>query len=167
MLNPPFSIRAEKAGLKSLGTAVKAIGPYQATGGFVMRAWGKANEDTLVKYLQAYIEGVRWTLDPANKEEAVELLMDRLKLAEDVASQAYRCDAEGLPEGRQRSTWTACATCSSCARSSRAARRPTPEKYIDLSYYQKAKAGTVSASRAAVELPPHPSRRVALQRSSG
>ena len=28
---------------------------------------GEANEDTLVKYLQAYIEGVRWMLDPANK----------------------------------------------------------------------------------------------------
>ena len=44
------------------------IGPYQATGGFVMRAWAKQNEDTLVKYLQAYVEGVRWSLDPANKD---------------------------------------------------------------------------------------------------
>ena len=61
---------------------MKAIGPYQATGGFVMRAWAKQNEDMLVKYLQAYVEGVRWSLDPANKEHAIRLLMDRLKLAE-------------------------------------------------------------------------------------
>ena len=31
MLNPPFSIRAEKAGLKSIGSAAEAIGAYQAT----------------------------------------------------------------------------------------------------------------------------------------
>ena len=39
-----------------------------------------------MKYLQAYIEGMRWMLDPANKAEAVALLVDRLKLPEDVAS---------------------------------------------------------------------------------
>ena len=71
MLNPPFTFHADKAGLHSLGSAVKAMGPYQATAGFVMRAWAKDNEDTLVKYLQAYVEGVRWSLDPANKEQAI------------------------------------------------------------------------------------------------
>jgi ABC-type nitrate/sulfonate/bicarbonate transport system substrate-binding protein len=29
MMNPPFSIRAEKAGLKSMGTAAAALGAYQ------------------------------------------------------------------------------------------------------------------------------------------
>src|SRR5918999_991381 len=37
MLNPPFSIDAPGAGLKSLGRAVDLVGPYQATGGFVLR----------------------------------------------------------------------------------------------------------------------------------
>src|SRR4051794_12580013 len=99
MLNPPFSVVAEKAGLKNLGSAVKAIGPYQATGGFVMRAWAEANEDVLVKYLQAYVEGVRWSLDPNNKQDAIRFLMDRLKLAEDVAARAYAAatdSAEGF-----------------------------------------------------------------------
>ena len=146
MLNPPFSVLAQKAGLKSLGSAVKAIGPYQATGGFVMRAWGKQNEDTLVKYLQAYVEGVRWSLDPANKEIAIKLLMDRLKLAEDVATAAYtfatdpaegfakdaRVDIEGFRNvlklrAQHLGTW--------------GGTPPSPEKYLDLSYYQKASAG--------------------------
>jgi ABC-type nitrate/sulfonate/bicarbonate transport system substrate-binding protein len=43
MLNPPFSIRAVKEGLKSLGSSVDVTGPYQAGGAFVLRAWGKAN----------------------------------------------------------------------------------------------------------------------------
>ena len=146
MLNPPFSTVVEKAGLKSMGSAVKAIGPYQATAGFVMRSWARANEDTLVKYLQAYIEGVRWSLDPANKAQAIGFLTERLKLPEDVAAQAYAIatdPAEGFAkdaaldlEGFRNvlklrathlGTWGGVA--------------PAPEKYIDLSYYQKAFAG--------------------------
>jgi ABC-type nitrate/sulfonate/bicarbonate transport system substrate-binding protein len=146
MLNPPFSTVAEKAGLRSLGSAVKAIGPYQATAGFVMRSWAKGNEDTLVKYLQAYIEGVRWTLDPQNKAQAIAFLTARLKLAEDVAAQAYAIatdptegfakdaalDLEGFRtvlklRATHLGTWGGVA--------------PAPEKYIDLSYYQKAFAG--------------------------
>jgi ABC-type nitrate/sulfonate/bicarbonate transport system substrate-binding protein len=145
MLNPPFSVLAEKAGLKNMGSAVKAIGPYQATGGFVMRAWAKANEDTLVKYLQAYIEGVRWSLDAANKGEAIGLLKDRLKLADDVATAAYAVatgpegfakdgavDLEGFRNvlklrATHLGTW--------------GGTPPAPEKYLDLSYYQKAFVG--------------------------
>jgi ABC-type nitrate/sulfonate/bicarbonate transport system substrate-binding protein len=146
MLNPPFSVLAQKAGLKNLGSAVKSVGPYQATGGFVMRAWAAQNEDVLVKYLAAYVEGVRWSLDPANKEHAIRLLMDRLKLAEDVATAAYtyatdpaegfakdgKVDIEGFRNvlklrAQHLGTW--------------GGTPPAPEKYLDLSYYQKAFAG--------------------------
>ena len=146
ILNPPFTIRARQAGLKSLGSAVKAIGPYLATGGFVMRTWAKANEDTLVKYLQAYVEGVRWTLDPANKDEAIGFLAERLKLPQDIAAQSYsvavdpsegfardaKLDLEGFANVlKLRAThlgmW--------------GGTPPAPERYIDLSYYQKAFAG--------------------------
>jgi ABC-type nitrate/sulfonate/bicarbonate transport system substrate-binding protein len=146
MLNPPFSVLAQKAGLKNLGSAVKAVGPYQATGGFVMRAWAAQNEDVLVKYLAAYVEGVRWSLDPANKDVAIQLLMDRLKLAEDVATAAYtfatdpaegfakdaKVDIEGFRNvlklrAEHLGTW--------------GGTPPAPEKYLDLSYYQKAQAG--------------------------
>src|SRR6266850_6725081 len=47
MLNLPFSVDAKAAGLKSMGRAVDLIGPYQATGTFVLRSWAKANADTL------------------------------------------------------------------------------------------------------------------------
>ena len=145
MLNPPFSVLAEKAGLKNMGSAVKVVGPYQATGGFVMRAWAKQNEETLVKYLQAYVDGVRWSLDPANKADAIKFLMDRLRLAEDVATAAYAfatgpegfakdsaLDLEGFRNvlklrAAHLGTW--------------GGTPPAPEKYVDLSYYRKAMAG--------------------------
>src|SRR6478735_4937486 len=89
MLNPPFSIRAEKAGLKDKGTAAAALGAYQGTSAFVLRQWGNANTDVLIKYIEAYIEGRRWSFDPKNKDEAIALLAERLKLPADIASLAY------------------------------------------------------------------------------
>src|SRR2546421_4347115 len=72
-----------------MGTATKAVGPYQSDGAFVMREWAKANSDALVRYISAYVEGRRWALDPANKAEAIALLADRLKLTPEIAAQSY------------------------------------------------------------------------------
>ncbi|MGB7690828.1 MAG: ABC transporter substrate-binding protein [Pseudolabrys sp.] len=140
MLNPPFSVRAEKAGLKDMGTAAAALGAYQGTSAFVLRNWGKANADTLVKYIEAYIEGRRWSFDPKNRAEAVALLAERLKLPPDIAGQAYdstkddfspdgSIDMEGVKNVLK-------------LRAQYEGGTPAdPEKYLDLSYYQKARAG--------------------------
>src|SRR5215475_1766337 len=140
MLNPPFSVRAEKAGLKDMGTAAAALGAYQGTSAFVLRAWGKANADTLVKYLEAYVEGLRWSFDPKNRAEAIALLGERLKLPEDIAALSYdstkgdfnrggAIDMEGVRNVLK-------------LRAQFEGGSPSdPEKYLDLSYYQKARAG--------------------------
>jgi ABC-type nitrate/sulfonate/bicarbonate transport system substrate-binding protein len=145
MLNLPFSIRIKSAGLKSFGSAVKAIGPYQATGGFVMRAWAKANEEVLVNYLRAYVEGVRWSLDPANRQDAIKLLMRRLQLTEDVATQTYAIGtdpAEGMArDGRIDLEGFRNVLKLRAIHGGQGGDPPPPEKYIDLSYYQKALAG--------------------------
>jgi ABC-type nitrate/sulfonate/bicarbonate transport system substrate-binding protein len=146
VLNPPFILNAAEAGLRDLGSAAKAVGAYQSDGAFVMRAWAKANSDTLVHYIQAYVEGRRWAVDPANKAEATQLLADRLKLSPAVAAKSYaiaadpvdglakdaKFDMEGFKnvlklraeiEGQWGGT------------------PPPPEKYLDLSFYNKALAG--------------------------
>jgi ABC-type nitrate/sulfonate/bicarbonate transport system substrate-binding protein len=140
MLNPPFSIRAEKAGLKDMGTAAAALGAYQGTSAFVLRSWGAANADTLVKYIEAYIEGVRWSFDPKNKTEAVNILVERLKLPEDIAALSYdstkndfsrdgAIDMNGVNNVLKLRAQFEGGTPAS------------PDKYLDLSYYQKARAG--------------------------
>lgn len=140
MLNPPFSLRAAKAGLKDLGEAVKAIGPYQATAGFVLRSWAKGNPDMLVKYLAAYLEGLRWAMDPGNKTEAVKLYVEGLKVPEDIAAGCYDAFLSGTARDAAfdmagfrnvlelRSRFTDSIPMAA-------------EKYVDLSYYQKALAG--------------------------
>ena len=142
MLNPPFSLQAVRAGLKDFGSAVSVIGPYQSDGGWVLRSWGQANGDVLTRYIQANIEGIRWALNPANKAAMVAILADRLKLANDVAAEAFtfsqngfavdgKFDLDGFKSSLQLradmlGTW--------------GGKPPAPEKYLDFGYYQRALA---------------------------
>ena len=144
ILNPPFTIQVEKAGLRDLGSAVKAIGPYQSTAGFVMRPWAQANADTLVQYLQAYIEGLRWTTDPANKANAVKLVVERLKLPDDVARQAferYADPAEGFAKDGKIDLAGLRNVLQLRAEMTGGSTPPAPDKYLDLSYYDRALKG--------------------------
>jgi ABC-type nitrate/sulfonate/bicarbonate transport system substrate-binding protein len=140
MMNPPFSIRAEKAGLKAIDTAAAALGAYQGSSAFVLRSWGAANADTVVKYVQAYIEGLRWMLDPKNKAEAVGLLVERLKLPEDVAAQAYDATIKGFNKDGALDM-EGVKNVLKLRAQFEGGTPADPGKYIDLSYYQKALAG--------------------------
>jgi ABC-type nitrate/sulfonate/bicarbonate transport system substrate-binding protein len=146
MLSPPFSIRAEKAGLKNMGYAVDVIGPYQSGAAWVMRPWAQANADVLTRYIQAYVEGLRWALAPANKQAAIALLGERLKLPQDIVTATYDLaidPAQGFAKDAKfdlngfrnvlklraeiLGTW--------------GGTPPAPDKYLDFSYYDKALAG--------------------------
>lgn len=142
----PFVFLATAAGLKDMGTVVEAIGPYQSDSAVVMRDWAKANSDTLVHYIKAVVEGRRWALDPANKAEAIQLLVERLQLSPDFAARSYaivtdpvggiakdaKFDMEGFKNvlklrAEIEGQW--------------GGKPPAPDKYVDLSYYDKALAG--------------------------
>jgi ABC-type nitrate/sulfonate/bicarbonate transport system substrate-binding protein len=140
MMNPPFSTRAVKQGLKDMGTAAAALGAYQGTSAFLLRPWARDHSDVVVKYIQAYIEGWRWAFDPKNKAEVVKLLAERLKLTDELAMQSFddtkndsakdgAIDMAGVKNVlKLRAEWEGGAEAS-------------PDKYLDLSYYKKAAAG--------------------------
>jgi len=141
VLNLPYSLQAEKLGLRSLGRMVDLLGPYQAGGAFVMRPWALANGETLERYLAAYVESLRWALDPANKSEAVALLVAQLKLPQDVAERSlaliadpsfgFAPDAKLNPEGFRNML---------VLRTEVEGGTVTPERYLDLGYYERALA---------------------------
>jgi ABC-type nitrate/sulfonate/bicarbonate transport system substrate-binding protein len=145
MLNPPHSVMAEGRGLRNLGLAIHVLGPYQGSGAFAVRGWARANADAVVRYLQAYLEGLRWVTNAANRTAAVALLIERLKLSPAVAERCYdvmvnpfggyapeaRLDVEGFTnvlrlraelEGQWGGT------------------PPPAETYLDLAYYERARA---------------------------
>lgn len=143
IMNPPFSIIARQQGMKSLGRTVDLLGPYQATGAFVMRPWAAANGTVLERYLAAYVEALRWALQPANRSESVAMLAKSLKLEQAVAEQTYdlliqpkfgltpdaKFDLEGFKNvlalrAEIEGTW--------------GGKPPSPDRFIDLSYYERA-----------------------------
>ncbi len=142
IMNPPFSVQAVQMGMKSLGRTVDLLGPYQSAGVFVMRQWGRAHGPLLEKYLASYVESLRGVFDPANRADCVRLLMAQLKLSRDEAEATYKLlldpaigyvrDAKLDPEGFK-------ATLALRAEiENKGGAVPPPEKYLDLSYYQRA-----------------------------
>ena len=143
MLNVPFLLDAKAAGLKSMGRAVDLIGPYQANGTFVLRKWGAANRDVLERYIAALIEGTRWVMSPANKDTAVAMLAERLKVSREVAAQSWELMTEpkyGIaPDARfDMAGFRNVLALRAEIEGSWGGKAPPPERYVDLSYYQNA-----------------------------
>jgi ABC-type nitrate/sulfonate/bicarbonate transport system substrate-binding protein len=143
MLNPPFSVEAPAAGLKSLGRAVDLLGPYQASGAFVLRAWAKDNAALLERYLAALIEATRWVVAPENRAAGAKLLVERFKVAPQAAERTAeqladpkfglapdaRFNVEGFRNvlalrAEMEGDW--------------GGKPPAADKYFDLSYYDRA-----------------------------
>jgi ABC-type nitrate/sulfonate/bicarbonate transport system substrate-binding protein len=142
ILSPPGSIDGKRKGLKDFGSAVSVVGPYQSDAGWVLRSWGKSHSDTLVRYIAANIEGVRWMLNPANRAALTTLVATRLKQSPETVTEALKIADEQkayAPDGRfdmegfrnvlrlragMLGTW--------------GGKPPVPDKYLDLSYYQRA-----------------------------
>jgi ABC-type nitrate/sulfonate/bicarbonate transport system substrate-binding protein len=78
MLFPPWSIEATQHGFVQLAAASTYTGPYQSVGGWVRLSWAKEHADLLERYLAAFIEGQRWVLDPAHKQEILQVLGQHL-----------------------------------------------------------------------------------------
>jgi ABC-type nitrate/sulfonate/bicarbonate transport system substrate-binding protein len=144
MLNPPFSVDAANSGLRSLGRAIDLIGPYQASGAFVMRDWAKANSDALERYIAAYIEGVRWAVAPPNRVAGAKMLVDRLKLQPAVAERTVELMSDpkfGLaPDARfDMLGFKNVLALRAEIEGDWGGKPPTPERYVDLSYYERAR----------------------------
>jgi ABC-type nitrate/sulfonate/bicarbonate transport system substrate-binding protein len=94
ILNLPYSLQAAAKGLRSLGRTTDMLGPYQAGGAFVRRAWAREHADVLEQYLAAYVEALRWSLDPRNRAEAAAILVQNFKLPQDIAEKSLVLMAE-------------------------------------------------------------------------
>jgi ABC-type nitrate/sulfonate/bicarbonate transport system substrate-binding protein len=140
ILNLPFTVQAEQAGLKSLGRTVDLLGPYQAAGAFTLRAFVRDHGPALERYLAAYVEAVRWVRDPANKADAVAILIDKLKLDQAAAARTYELLMDPgfgfTPDARF--DLMGFRNMLALRAEIEGGREPAPERYIDLGYYERA-----------------------------
>ena len=88
ILNPPFDAKAIDAGMRRIGDSREVLPDYPNTIFAVNREWGRKNRDVLVAYLRAWLAGMRWVKDPANREEAVKLVGSELKLSPKAAAES-------------------------------------------------------------------------------
>jgi ABC-type nitrate/sulfonate/bicarbonate transport system substrate-binding protein len=140
IMNLPFSAQAVEAGMKSLGRTVDLLGPYQAGGAFVLRAWAKAHPDVLERYLAGYIASLRWVLDKSHRDEAIALLMSKRNLTRSLAERSYDLmiepgfgfnpDAKLNTEGFDNVL--------KLRQEVEGGPAPDPAKYLDLTYYDRA-----------------------------
>ena len=101
--------RPRRSACRSLGRTVDMLGPYQAQGAFLLRAWARDHGPVLERYIAAYVEALRYVRDPKNRAGSVALLVEKLKLSQKEAERTYELlldpgfgytpDAKFDPEG--------------------------------------------------------------------
>jgi ABC-type nitrate/sulfonate/bicarbonate transport system substrate-binding protein len=74
----PFTSIATRSGFNVLGASTQLYDAYQ--GGIVAarRGWVKENPEAARAFIRAYLKGLAWTLDPANREAAEALLLSKM-----------------------------------------------------------------------------------------
>ncbi len=142
ILNLPYSLLAAARGMKSLGRTTDILGPYQAGGAFVRRAWARDHAAVLEQYLAAFVEALRWSLDPNNHAAATAMLVDKLKLPQDLAEKSLTLMAEpGFGFAPDAKFDMAGFKNVLALRAEVEGGTPAdPQRYIDLTYYEHAMA---------------------------
>ena len=89
MLGPPALITAKQEGFVSLAKVQDVIGPYQGAGYFSQRKWALDNKENLDNYLAAIIEAHFWLMDPANKQQVIDLWISEFHMKPEIAAATY------------------------------------------------------------------------------
>jgi len=75
ILVPPFSFKAEGSGFSSLGALSDYVTDMPFTGYSANTAWAKSHKPALVAFLKGVAKGVDYFNDPANRTEAIDILV--------------------------------------------------------------------------------------------
>ncbi len=140
VMNLPFSAQAIEAGMRSLGRTVTMLGPYQASGAYVLRSWAKAHPEILERYLAGYVASLRWVVNPKNRVEAVALLMEKQKLSKSLAERSYDLMVDPsfgfAPDAKF--NMAGFKNVLALRQEVEGGKMAPPDRYIDLTYYDRA-----------------------------
>lgn len=146
LLISPFDVQAEARGFTRLADASQALGRYQGVVAGVRDSWAKQNRATVVGYIRGYTEALDWLYNPANREEAIAILMKNVQnMNRQAAETSYRVlldPADGF-ERRARIDLEGVRTVLQLRSKWSESKKPLtdPAKYYDGSYYNEAMRG--------------------------
>jgi NitT/TauT family transport system substrate-binding protein len=89
LLAPPVSFFAEDSGFHSVGLIMDYAPDLPFSGTDVSLAYAAAHRDTLLKLLAVIDKSVAWFDDPANRTEAVDILVKEMKSARAPVERSY------------------------------------------------------------------------------
>ncbi len=144
MFAPPYSVMVEDLGWRRLGTTPELLGPYQGTVGFCRRAWLGQHRPLLIRYLRAYLQGLRWALAPGNRPAVTGAIGTALRIPAAIAQRSVTwafADGGLAPDAafdRPGLRGVLAIRAEICGRW--AGSPPAPEAYLEPSPYQEALA---------------------------
>ena len=144
VLSAPNDIEAKNAGFNLLGDAVTELGAYQGSAYGVRRGWAKANEKTMVSFIQSIVEAHDYIF--TNKPDSIAVLKSRIKGLDDKEADIIYTSLTGGKGGLNRKAEINLEGVKTVLslRGEYATPKKTltdPNKYIDMSYYEKAMKG--------------------------
>jgi ABC-type nitrate/sulfonate/bicarbonate transport system substrate-binding protein len=71
----PFTSIGRAQGFNVLAKSTDSLPDYQGGIFAARRSWAAQNRSKVVGFIRGYLDGLAWTLDPANKEEATQVLL--------------------------------------------------------------------------------------------
>ncbi|HYY97516.1 MAG TPA: ABC transporter substrate-binding protein [Pyrinomonadaceae bacterium] len=89
LLSGGFEVRAANAGYASLELVTEVADPYMSGVSAARQSWMEQNRDVVVRFIRANYAATQWSLDPANREEAIALLMTQPNTDRPLAEQLY------------------------------------------------------------------------------
>jgi ABC-type nitrate/sulfonate/bicarbonate transport system substrate-binding protein len=144
VLTQPFDFQAADEGFRLLARSTDVVPDYQFTALIANRPWAAQNEDALVRLVRAYAAAARWLQDPANKEQAITILVEATRTQEKYARQTYALYLEEVktltPDGAP--NLPGIQTAIDLLGEAGDLNPPLPQasKFVDDSYLQKARA---------------------------
>ena len=88
ILTAPYNFHAEAEGFTNLGRTADVVDmPF--SGLSTNRDWAQSHKATFKNFLSAYNKSIAWLTDPANRKEAIDLMVSVSKLKPDDVDKSY------------------------------------------------------------------------------
>ncbi len=142
LLTEPYVANALAAGCRLLARDYEMIPIYQGTCGAASRHWAQHHPDRLIRYIRAYVEATQWCFDLQNRQFCLDIL-SRHNGVEGAAAEKTLGDLldqeHGLYPQAALNIPGVTAVLGLRSEMGYSARfAPSVEKYLDLSYYERA-----------------------------